>query len=103
VPPDTDLRTVTQSLAPASADRTAEVLVRRGAAHGLRRHAGPSGEPGEVPDGWERLTASYGASDAFADEILGYGAEVVVLQPQDLRESVVRRLQEIVQTQEEAR
>src|SRR6476619_1895429 len=39
VPPGTDLRAITRSLAPQPADRTAEVLVRPGAAHGLRRHA----------------------------------------------------------------
>jgi proteasome accessory factor B len=92
VPAGTDLRAITQSLAPRPADRTAELLVRRGTAHGLRRHAQPV--EGDAPDGWERLDATYGASDAFADEVLGYGADVVVLAPQDVRESVVRRLRE---------
>ena len=100
VPPGTDLRAVTQSLAPASADRSAEVLVRTGAAHGLRRHAGPAS--GDVPDGWDRLLATYASSEGFADEVLGYGADVVVLSPEDVRASVVRRLREIVQTPQEA-
>ena len=92
VPAGTDLRALTRSLAPQPADRTAELLVRRGTAHGLRRHARPAG--GEAPDGWERLDAKYGASDAFADEVLGYGPDVVVLAPADVRESVLRRLRE---------
>src|SRR6195952_2152234 len=66
VPPDTDLRGLTQSLAPPAADRTGEVLVRRGAGQGLRRHAKPSADQSGVPDDWERLTVTYGASDAFA-------------------------------------
>ncbi len=94
VPAGTDLRAVTASLAPAPADRTAEVLVRRETGHGLRRHAAPCAEQADVPPGWDRLTASYGATDAFADEVLGYGADVVVLTPQDLRDTVVRRLRE---------
>ena len=105
VPPGTDLRAVTASLAPAPADRSAEVLVRQGAGHGLRRHARPT-EPADgvdVPAGWELLEVRYGATESFADELLGYGADVVVLTPQDLRDAVVRRLRESVQPQEVAR
>ena len=47
-----------------------------------------------MPEGWERLEATYGATEAFEDEVLGYGADVVVVAPQDVRESVVRRLRE---------
>jgi proteasome accessory factor B len=106
VPAGTDLRAVTESLAPAPADRTAEVLVRRGAGHGLRRHAAPApdgpapdgpapdGPASDAPDGWERLLATYDGEDAFADEVLSYGADVVVLRPQSVRDSVVRRLRE---------
>jgi proteasome accessory factor B len=94
VPPGTDLRALTQSLAPPPPDRSAVLLVRRGAGHGLRRHAEPAGDQAGVPAGWERLTATYGATDAFADEVLGYGADVVVEQPDDLREWVVARLRE---------
>ena len=93
IPPGTDLRAMTESLAPRPADRTAEVLVRQGTGHGLRRHAKPlDGTP--APAGWDRLEATYGAGDAFADEVLGYGADVVVVSPQDVRDDVVRRLRE---------
>ncbi len=98
VPAGTDLRAITESLAPPAADRSAQVLARHDAAHGLRRHALPAQTPpvpvDDVPAGWDRLTVSYGASDAFADEVLGYGADVVVLAPPELRETVVRRLRE---------
>ena len=93
IPANTDLRAVTQSLAPLPADRTAEVLVREGTGHGLRRHAKPlDGTP--APAGWDRLEATYGAADVFADEVLGYGADVVVVSPQEVRDVVVRRLRE---------
>jgi proteasome accessory factor B len=93
VPAGTDLRAVTQALAPQPPDRCAEVLVRQGSAHGLRRHARPL-DGAAAPDGWDRLEATYGAGDAFADEVLGYGADVVVVSPPDVRDSVVRRLRE---------
>ena len=94
VPPGTDLRAMTQSLAPAPADQTAEVLVRADAGHGLRRHAIVSTQQEGLTDGWDRLTVTYGAGDAFADEVLSYGADVVVLEPQEVRDYVVRRLDE---------
>jgi proteasome accessory factor B len=103
VPAGTDVRAVTASLAPPAADRTAEVLVRRGAGHGLRRHAAPAPEEptsSDLPAGWDRLLASYGAQDAFTDEVLSYGADVVVVSPQEVRDAVVRRLREITQAQE---
>ena len=97
VPPGTDLRAVTESLAPPTADRTAEVLVRQGAGHGLRRHAGPAPSSG---GGRARLGPAprhLRRGDAFADEVLGYGADVVVLGPEDVRANVVRRLRETAQ------
>jgi len=94
VPPGTDLRAVTQTLAPRPPDRTAVVLVRAGAGQGLRRHARPAADQGTVPAGWERLEATYGATDSFADEVLGYGADVIVEAPDEVRSSVVGRLRE---------
>jgi proteasome accessory factor B len=94
VPPGTDLRAVTESLAPPADGRTAEVLVRQGAGHGLRRHATAAPQGADAPAGWDRLLVSYGAGDAFADEVLTYGADVVVLSPPDVRADVVRRLRE---------
>jgi proteasome accessory factor B len=98
VPEGTDLRAVARALAPPAEDRTAELLVRRGAGQGLRRHASPSSEPDSgTPDGWDRLSVRYGATEALADEVLGYGADVVVLAPDEVRDSVVRRLRELAQ------
>jgi proteasome accessory factor B len=93
VPAGTDIRALTQTLAPPPPDRTAEVLVRTGTAQGLRRHARPGSDPVQTPEGWERLQVRYGATEALVDEVLGYGPDVVVLEPEDARASVVRRLQ----------
>ena len=100
VPPGTDLRAVTASLAPPTADRTAEVLVRQGAGHGLRRHAVPAPDAAADTPGWDRLLVTFGAGDALADEVLSYGADVVVLEPQDVRANVVRRLRETAHARE---
>jgi proteasome accessory factor B len=92
VPPGTDLRALTQSLAPMPADRSAAVLARADSAQGLRRHSRPAADQEGVAPGWERLETTYGDTDAFADELLGYGADVVVEAPAELREWVVQRL-----------
>ena len=93
VPPGTDIRALTESLAPVPAEHQARLLVRRGAAYGLRRQ----GElvEGDAPDGWELLGLSYGRTDALADEILGYGADVVVEEPAELRALVLGRLRKV--------
>lgn len=93
VPEGTDIRSLTESLAPRKADRTAHLLVRAGAVHGLRRQAQ---EPPMVSgrDGWDRITLTYARTDALADEVLGYGADVVAEDPDDLRSLVLTRLQE---------
>ena len=90
VPEGTDLRAVTSALAPAPADRTGTVLVRQGAGFGLRRHSDP--DDGDAPEGWDRLVVRYASAGSFADEIMGYGADVVVLDPPEVRDEVVARL-----------
>jgi len=96
VPPGTDIRALTQSLAPARADRTASVLVRDGRAQGLRRHATRVERQDDVPPGWERVETRFGRVDAVAEELLGYGEDVVVEEPDDVRSLVVRRLEALV-------
>jgi proteasome accessory factor B len=53
-------------------------------------------------EGWDRLTVTYGATDVLADEVLGYGAHVVVEAPADLRDEVLRRLRESAPAREVA-
>jgi proteasome accessory factor B len=97
VPEGTDIRALTESLAPVPADQLARLLVRHGAAHGLRRHGRVVEDPG-VPAGWDRLEVSYGRTDALSDEVLGYGPAVVVEEPAELRELVTRRLRAVAGT-----
>jgi proteasome accessory factor B len=92
VPEGTDIRALTETLAPAPAEHRARLLVRDGAAHGLRRQATAADG---APAGWDRVEVAYGRTDAMADEILGYGRDVVVEAPQDLRDLVVGRLEAV--------
>lgn len=93
VPEGTDIRALTESLAPAPAEHRARLLVRQGSALGLRRQGERCDD--EAPAGWDRVEISYGRADALADEVLGYGADVVVEEPADLRERVVGRLRAV--------
>ncbi len=93
VPPGTDIHALTASLAPAEPRHRAVLRVRQGAAIGLRRQASPV--EGSAPAGWELLEVSYARTDAMADEVLGYGGDVVVEEPADLRDLVVSRLRRV--------
>jgi proteasome accessory factor B len=100
VPEGTDLRALSQSLAPRQPDRTAVVLARPGAANGLRRRAevtahdvtGPAGS-----SGWDRLEVPYVSESDFAGELLGYADAVAVESPVELRESVRSRLAAVLE------
>jgi proteasome accessory factor B len=89
VPEGTDLRALTVALAPEPAARTARLRVRAGAGHALRRRATSSREE---PGGWSVVEVPFGRDEEIADEVLGHGADVVVLAPAELRELVVSRL-----------
>lgn len=93
VPEGTDIHELAASLAPADPQQQATLLIRQGAALGLRRHVTEM-EAG-TPQGWDRVQVPYGRTDAMADEILGFGADVVVVSPEDLRDLVVGRLRRV--------
>jgi proteasome accessory factor B len=95
VPEGTDVRALSQSLAPPRADRTAVVLARTGAALGLRRSATvtAAGVPG--PDGssdWDRLEIRFGWTRDLVEELLGYADAVVAESPDEVRREIVERL-----------
>ncbi len=99
VPEGTDVRALSESLAPATPDRTAVLLVREGAALALRRRTTlvTSGVTG--PDGagtWDRVELRFASQGDAAGELLGYGAAVVVESPDELRDAVVGRLRQAV-------
>jgi predicted DNA-binding transcriptional regulator YafY len=49
--------------------------------------------PAGSQQGWDELRVRVGDAGGFAQELAGYGPDVVVLDPPDVREDVIRRLQ----------
>lgn len=98
VPPGTDVRATTVRLAPPPRTTRVVLLVREGAGLALRRDA-ESVETGVTgPDdatGWDRVVLTRGSG--VADEVLGYGADVYVEQPESLRDEVIARLRAVVE------
>jgi proteasome accessory factor B len=76
-------------------ERPARLRVRPGRGGALRRRARlrVEGQDAVTDQGWEVLVVPIGDVSALADEVAGYGPDVVVLDPPDLRTGVVRRLE----------
>ncbi len=89
-PEDLDVRSLVASLGPARPHSTATVLVRAGKGGSLRRRATAS-EMTEDPD-WTRIEVPYASGSSLAEELVSYGPDVVVTAPDEVRQSVVRRL-----------
>jgi proteasome accessory factor B len=90
VPDGIDVRTLVQAAGsdPPSV-RTAVLRIRTGTGHGLRRRVS-SDQPGQ--DGWDLVEAPFSEPGWYADYIASFGSDVVVVEPVDLREAVIRRL-----------
>jgi predicted DNA-binding transcriptional regulator YafY len=89
VPPDTDLRGLVARMAGEEPRATATARVRAGAAYALRREALAT-EPDR--EGWDLVQLGYSDPERFAERVAGYGADVVVVEPREARDAVVRRL-----------
>ena len=90
VPEDHEPRLMVQGSAPPTGRPSpAVVRVRKRAGHSLRRHARTVGE---VDSTWDLVDLDYTDLDGFAEELAGYGADVVVEQPDELVHGVVDRL-----------
>jgi proteasome accessory factor B len=94
-PADLDLfGHVAQWSNPVAHTNKATVLLRPGRAFGIRRRA-ESVVSG--PDG-DRVELRYSDPDSFARWLVGYGSDVVVLEPDDVRKAIVARLRDLVET-----
>jgi proteasome accessory factor B len=90
VPEGVDLRAQVATLVPTRPAGEARVAVRAGWGVRLRRRA-TAVRPGD--DGWDELRLPYGDVEVLADELTGHGNAVRVVEPPELRDAVVRRLQ----------
>jgi predicted DNA-binding transcriptional regulator YafY len=93
-PPDVDLRAEVADSVPASVVGTATLLVRKDAGHTLRRAEGAQVLPDQADrPGYDTLALPYADLGRLAQQVLWYGADVVVVDPPQLRERVIARLQ----------
>jgi len=98
-PPDADIRAiVTHAYASEPSTQEATLRIRAGAAYPLRRRAQSISDEG---DGWDRVVRRY-AGDSFAEYLASFGPDVVVLDPPDLRDAVVRQLRAVAGLEEVA-
>lgn len=82
------------SLEPHDRDATALVSVRERTAGELLRDAEPLGPDADRP-GFARWRLPVAAASGAVGDLAAYGADVVVLEPADLRDAVVAHLQEV--------
>ena len=73
-------------------DRTAVLRIREGAGVRLRQWARDVAAETDRWQGWDRVTVSFADSGWYADYLAEFGPDLVVLDPPDLREAVIRRL-----------
>jgi proteasome accessory factor B len=94
VPPDVDVRAlVAHAYAGEPSTQEAVLRIRTGAAYPLRRRAQSITSDGE---GWDRVVRRYAGTESLAEYLASFGPDVVVLEPHDLRDAVVRRLRAVV-------
>lgn len=101
VPDDLDLRALARSLAPAEPTATAVVAIRSGKAPALARRgeAVPVDQvPVSLPSGFEVVRVGYREIPYLAEDIARYAADVVVLEPPELRQAVIDHLNAVVAT-----
>jgi predicted DNA-binding transcriptional regulator YafY len=106
VPSDVDLVGQVAEADVDALDRVARVRVRRGAAAGLRRwaqrdstdpHGSVDSANSTEDDGYDRLELAYHDGQTLAERVAGYGADVIVDSPAELREAVIARLRALAE------
>lgn len=98
VPADLDLRALATSLRPPEPSHTAVLAIRRDKAPVLRRRGTGRDAPelpggASLPVGYEVFETGYTETGSTAAQIAEYAADVIVLDPPELRERVVQHLQ----------
>jgi proteasome accessory factor B len=96
VPPGVDLRAEVAGMVPDQLARRARLRVRRDAGRFLRQRAVAIEPDPHRPGDWDVVTVSYIEEERLADEVSRFGADVVVLEPVEVRAAVVRRLHAVL-------
>jgi proteasome accessory factor B len=98
VPADLDLRRLAASLAPREPTETAVLAIRTGKAPGLARRGEPATANVELPAGFAVYAVGFSDLHTAAEEITQYAADVVVLEPAELRDLVIRGLTAVAES-----
>jgi proteasome accessory factor B len=93
VPAGIDLTALVSASDPAETELLARIKVRHDRAIGLRRQTVDIADDG---NGWDVVTVPCPDPHRLADQVLGYGADAVILAPAEAREAIVSRLQSLV-------
>ena len=93
VPDGTDIRAIVVDTNIATDRIAATLRVRRGAAFGLRRRAS---SVRTLDDDWDLVELGVPDVERLADEAVGYGADVVVVEPAEARAAVLARLRAVL-------
>jgi proteasome accessory factor B len=94
VPEGTDIRAIIVDTNISTDRITATLRVRSGAAFGLRRRAS---SVRTLDDGWDLVELLVPDVERLADEAVGYGADVVIVEPVEARAAVLARLHDVMQ------
>jgi proteasome accessory factor B len=102
VPEGIDITESVEMLAQPAPTREAHVRIRPGSAVPLRRRGTvlavhDDGGDGSDKDNWTHVTIGFDDVEQLAAEICGYGPRVVVDEPDDLRDAVVRRVRSVLE------
>ena len=98
VPADLDLRSLARSLAPRERTESAVLAIRAGKAPALARRGEPVVSDISLPVGFAVYAVRFSDLHSAAEEITPYAADVVVLEPAELRDLVVRGLTAVVES-----
>jgi proteasome accessory factor B len=91
VPDGADVRELVKDWdKPQARDHTATLRVRADAGAALHRWGRTA--PDAAHPGWDRVTIDYSDPDWYAGYLASFGQDVVVLEPPELREAIIRHL-----------
>ena len=98
-PEDVDLATIVAAYDAASPASVARIRVRSGRCLGLRK---ASLATSSAADGWDLVEVAFHDPARLADDVLPYGADAVVVEPQEAVDAVVGRLRRLAEAPAEA-
>lgn len=98
VPEDLDLRALARSLSPRDPTEATLLAIRSGRAPTLRRRGAPAATELPLPAGFDVVTVGFSDLYSAAEEITRHAADVVVLEPVELRELVLHGLTAVAAT-----